>query len=64
MLSRIDEFGEVQFSSAELVSVRDEVSSLLRLARDGPERRGVMRFLALASYGSQLPRSALRVVGD
>lgn len=64
MLSRIDEYGEVQFSAAELASVCDEVSSLLKLAREGPERRGVMRFLALATHGSQLPRSTLRVVGD
>lgn len=63
-LSRIDEYGDVEFSASELASVCDEASSLLTLARDGPERRGVIRLLALATYGSQLPRSALRVVGD
>ena len=64
MLSRIDEYGDVQVSGRELRSVCHEVSSLMTLARDGPERRGVMRLMALATYGSQLPRSALRVVGD
>jgi hypothetical protein len=64
MLSRIDEHGDVRFSASELRSVCREASRLLTLARDGPERRGVMRLLALATYGSQVPRSALRIVGD
>lgn len=33
MLSRIDEYDDMQFSGSELASVRDEVSSLLKLAR-------------------------------
>jgi hypothetical protein len=64
MLSRIDEHGDVQFSSSELGSVRDEVSNLLKLARDGPERRGLLRLHALASNGSGVPGSTLHVVGD
>lgn len=50
--SRIDEHGDVEFSSSELDSVRDEASSLMDLARDGAERRGLMRLVALASHGS------------
>lgn len=49
--SRIDEHGDVEFSSSELDSVRDEASSLLDLARDGA-RRGLMRLVALASHDS------------
>jgi hypothetical protein len=64
MLSRVAERGDVHFSSSELASVRDEVSSLLELARGGQERRGLLRLHALASYGSQVPRSAPRVAGD
>lgn len=55
--SRIDEHGDVEFSSSELDSVRDEASSLLDLARDGAERRGLMRLVALASHGS--PRTGV-----
>jgi hypothetical protein len=52
MLSRIDEYGDVEFSASELASVCDEASSLLTLARDGPERRGVMRLLAQPTTAS------------
>jgi hypothetical protein len=64
LLSRIDEHGDVEFSYSELGSVRDEASSLLDLARDGAGRRGLMRLVALASYGSRLASSILRVAGD
>jgi hypothetical protein len=64
LLSRIDEHGDVEFSYSELGSVRDEASSLLDLARDGAERRGLMRLVALASHGIRLPTSILRVAGD
>jgi hypothetical protein len=64
MLGRIDEHGSVRFTPAELFRVRDEASGLLHLTRDGPERRGLMRLIALADRGSQLPGSILHVVGD
>jgi hypothetical protein len=64
MLSRIDEYADAQFSSPELASVRDEVTSLLKFAREGPERRGAMRLLALASHGSHMPGSILHVQGE
>jgi hypothetical protein len=64
VLGRIDEHGDVRFVSTELLSVSEEASDLLTLARDGPERRGLLRLIALATHGSQLPGSTLHVVGD
>jgi hypothetical protein len=64
MLGRIDEHGDVRFASKELLSVREEASGLMNLARDGLERRGLLRLIALATHGSQLPGSILQMAGD
>jgi hypothetical protein len=56
--------GTPDFISAELLAVRKEASGLLNLAQDGPERRGLLRLIALATHGSQLPGSILHVAGD
>lgn len=63
-LSRIDEHGDVHFSSPELASLGEEMSSLLQHARLGPERHGALRLIALASHGSQQQSSVLHVAGD
>jgi hypothetical protein len=62
MLRRIDEHGDIQFLWTELLSLRIVAAGLLRLARDGPERRGLMRLTALAAHGSQLPGSMVRTL--
>ena len=64
MLGRIDPYGEVEFGSSDMAAFRDEVGSLLALAKDGPERRGLLRLQALAAHGSRIPGSVLHSLGD
>lgn len=64
LLSRIDPYGDVDFNSSDMAAIPDEVAGLVELAKDGPERRGLLRLEALAVYGSRIPGSVLRSVGD
>ncbi len=63
-LGRIDPYGSVEFRSSEMAAIRDEVGGLLRLAKEGPESRGLLRLQALAAHGSRIPGSVLRSLGD
>ena len=64
LLSRIDPYGDVEFGSSDMAAIRDEVGSLVALARDGPERRGLLRLQTLAAHGSRIRGSVLHSVGD
>jgi hypothetical protein len=61
MLSRLDPYGEATFTSAELTALADEVQTVIDRESDGRERRGLHRLHALASRGSVLPGSVLRL---
>jgi len=64
LLGRIDPYGDMEFSSSDMPAICDEVGCLLGLAKEGPERRGLLRLRALAAHGSQIPGSVLRSLGD
>lgn len=64
VLGRIDPCGNVEFSSSDMPAICDEVGGILGLAKEGPERRGLLRLRALAAHGSQIPGSVLRSLGD
>jgi len=64
LLSRIDPYGDVEFGSSDMAAIRDEAGSLVVLAMDGPERRGLLRLQVLAAYGSRIPGSVLHSLGD
>lgn len=54
---------QVELGSSDL-PVRDEVGSLVALAQEGPERRGLMRLQALAALGGRIPGSVLHSLGE
>jgi hypothetical protein len=64
LLGRIDPNGQVEFGSSDMAAIRDEVGSLVALAWEGPEQRGLMRLQALAAHGSRIPGSVLHSLGD
>jgi hypothetical protein len=64
MLHRVDVYGEVAFVQTDMAAIVEEAGELLNRAKDGPERRGVLRLRALASHGSQLEGSLLHARGD
>jgi hypothetical protein len=64
MLRRIDVWGEVEFAPSEMAAIVGEAEELLNRAKDGPERRGLLRLQALAAHGSQVAGSVLRARGD
>jgi hypothetical protein len=64
LLSCIDPYGEVEFGPSDMTAIRDEVGSLLALAKEGPEQRGLLRLQTLAAHGSRVPNSVLHSVGD
>ena len=57
-------YGTVEFVAEEMADVATEAGDLLRLAKDGPESRGLERLRALAAHGSRMPGTVLRVKGD
>ena len=63
-LSRIDPYGDVDFGPSDMAAIPDEVDSLMVLATDGPERRGLLRLRTLAVHGSRIHGSVLHSVGD
>ncbi len=56
--------GEVEFAPSEMAAIVEEAEELLDSAKDGPERRGLLRLQALATHGSQVASSVLRARGD
>jgi len=64
LLSRIDPYGDVEFGSSDMPAIHDEAEGLVGLAREGPERRGLLRLQVLAAHGSRIPGSVLRFLGD
>ena len=64
MLSRIEAYADVEFSSDDMVAVGKEAARLMQVAKPGPETRGLERLRVLAEHGAQVPGAVLRVEGD
>lgn len=64
LLSRIEAYVDLEFTSDEMTIVAQEASMLLEIAKPGPETRGLERLRSLAEHGAQIPGAVLRVVGD
>ena len=64
VLSRIDPHGDVELGTSAVRAALPEIDRLLAAARDGIERRGVLRLHALATQGSRIPASRLTFIGD
>lgn len=63
-LSRVDPYGSTSFEPAEMDVLVDEVDRLILLAKEGPERRGLLRLRALAVECRSRPGSWLKFLGD
>jgi hypothetical protein len=46
MLHRVDVYGEVAFVQTDMAAIVEEAGELLTRAKEGPERRGVLRLRA------------------
>jgi hypothetical protein len=64
VLARIDPYGDATVLRADLAALASEVASLLTRAKQGPERRGLLRLLALAAAGQAEADAVLRFSGD
>ena len=64
LLSRIEAYVGVEFTSDEMVAVAEEAATLFDIAKPGPETRGLERLRSLAEHGAQIPGAVLRVAAD
>jgi hypothetical protein len=64
VLARIDPYGDAIVRSRDMAALAPEVALLLTQARQGPERRGLLRLQALVLAGQAEPDAVLRFSGD
>ena len=64
ILSRIDPWGEVAYGPEDMAAMLTEIDQLLAVAKEGPQRRGLLRLKALAEHGQDQLTSQLVVTGD
>lgn len=64
VLARVDPYGDAIVSSGDMAALASEVALLLAQAKQGPERRGLLRLQALALTGQAEPDAVLRFSGD
>jgi hypothetical protein len=64
VLARVDPYGDAIVPSGDMAALASEVTLLLTQAKQGPERRGLLRLQALALAGQAEPDAVLRCSGD
>jgi hypothetical protein len=64
IIGSIDPFGETKLPSRVLGQLIADCTRALTVAKDGPERRGLLRLRVLAEECSRDPNSALFWIGD
>jgi hypothetical protein len=64
IIGSIDPFGETRLSSGVMGQLIADCAHALTVAKDGPERRGLLRLRVLAEECSRDPNSALFWIGD
>jgi hypothetical protein len=64
VLARVDPYGDAIVASSDLVALASEVGLLLKQAKQGPERRGLLRLQTLALAGCGEPDAVIRFIGD
>ena len=64
LLGCVDPHGTTSFTSDVMPELITEIDRLLRLSRDGPERRGLDRLRTLATECTDMPDGQLVFVGD
>ena len=64
ILESVDPFGDTKMPSMVMGRLIADCVCALRVAQDGPERRGLLRLRALAEACSGDPESALFWIGD
>ena len=64
VLAGADPYGDAIVLSDDMAALASEVALLLTQAKQGPERRGLLRLHALALAGQAEPDAVLRFSGD
>jgi hypothetical protein len=64
ILESVDPFGDTTLSSGVMGRLIADCTRALAVAKDGPERRGLLRLRVLAEECSRDPESALVWIGD
>ena len=64
VLARVDQYGDAIVPAGDMAALASEVALLLTQAKQGPERRGLLRLQALALAGQAEPDAVLRFTGD
>ena len=64
VLARVDSYGDAIVTAGDMAALASEVALLLAQAKQGPERRGLLRLQALALAGQAEPDAVLRFTGD
>ncbi len=64
VLESLDPFGTTVMPSGVMARLISDCVRALAVAKDGPERRGLLRLRVLAEECSRRPESALHWIGD
>jgi hypothetical protein len=64
VLARVDLHGDAIVLSSDMAALASELALLLAQAKQGPERRGLLRLQALVRAGQAEPDAVLRFSGD
>jgi hypothetical protein len=64
VLARVDPYGDAIVPNGDMAALASEVALLLIQAKQGSERRGLLRLQALALAGQAKPDAVLRFSGD
>jgi hypothetical protein len=64
LLGRIHPWAQFAYDARDMAAMLPEIDQLFATARDGAERRGLLRLRALAVHGQDQPGSRLVVIGD
>ena len=64
VLARVDPYGDAIVPGGDMAALASEVALLLTQAKQGRERRGLLRLQAVALAGQAEPDAVLRFSGD
>ena len=64
VLARVDPYGTATVAAGDLGALASEVGLLLKQAKQGPERRGLLRLQALVLAGQGKADAVIRFSGD
>jgi hypothetical protein len=64
IMQSIDPYADTEMPFEVMPGLLDDIAKALAVAKDGPERRGLMRLRVMAESSASTPRSMLMWLGD